>query len=89
MVAEVLIAVVAVVIVFEVFEHAIILLIGVRAGRRRQPLTGAEGMVGKVVEVRRWSGAKARCRSTASCGKPKAETPWRPATKRPSSRSAI
>ncbi len=58
MVAEVLIAVVAVVIVFEVFEHVIILLIGVRAGRRRQPLTGAEGMVGKVVEVRRWSGRK-------------------------------
>ena len=48
MVAEVFIAVVAVVIVFEVFEHVIILLIGVHAGRRRQPLTGAEGMVGKV-----------------------------------------
>ena len=56
MVAEVLITVIAVVIVFEVFEHVIIPLIGVRAGRGRQPLTGPEGMVGKVVEVRRWSG---------------------------------
>jgi membrane-bound ClpP family serine protease len=55
-VAEVLIIVIAVVIVFEVFEHVIIPLIGVRAGRRRRPLTGAEGMVGKAVEVRRWSG---------------------------------
>jgi membrane-bound ClpP family serine protease len=55
-VAEVLIAVIALFIAFEVFEHVIIPLIGVRAGRGRQPLTGPEGMVGKVVEVRRWSG---------------------------------
>jgi len=55
-VAEVLITGIAVVIVFEVFEHVIIPLIGLRAGRGRQPLTGAEGMVGKVVDVRRWSG---------------------------------
>ena len=53
-----LIAVIAVFIAFEVFEHVIIPLIGARAGRRRQPLTGAEGMVGKVVEVRRWSGSE-------------------------------
>ena len=56
MVAEVLITVIAVVIVFEVFEHVIIPLIGMRAGRGRLPLTGPEGMIGKVVEVRRWSG---------------------------------
>jgi len=55
-VAELLITVIAVAIVFEVFEHVIIPLIGVRAGRGRQPMTGPEGMVGKVVEVRRWSG---------------------------------
>ena len=58
MVAEVLITVIAVVILFEVFEHVIIPLIGLRAGRRRQPLTGMEGMVGKVVDVKRWSGRK-------------------------------
>ena len=56
MVAGVLITVIAVVIVFEVFEHVIIPLIGMRAGRGRQPSTGPEGMVGKVVEVRRWFG---------------------------------
>jgi membrane-bound ClpP family serine protease len=54
--AEVFVIVIAVVIVFEVFEHVIIPLIGMRAGRGRRPLTGAEGMVGKVFEVRRWSG---------------------------------
>ena len=56
MAAELFVAVIAVVIVFEVFEHVIIPLIGAHASRRRQPLTGVEGMVGKVVEVRRWSG---------------------------------
>ena len=56
MAAEVLIAVISVVIVFEIFEHVIIPLIGARARRLGRPLTGAEGMVGKVVEVRRWSG---------------------------------
>jgi membrane-bound serine protease (ClpP class) len=60
MVTEVLIALVALVIVFEVFEHVIIPLVGARAGRRQQALTGAEGMVGKVVEVRRWSGREGK-----------------------------
>ena len=55
MTAEVLIAVIAVVIVFELVEHVIIPLIGARGSRRRRPMTGSEGMVGKVVEVRRWS----------------------------------
>ena len=56
MAAKVLVAVIAVVIVLEVFEHVIIPLIGARASRGRRPLTGAEGMVGRVVEVKRWSG---------------------------------
>ena len=89
MVAEVIIIVIAVVIVFEVFEHVIILLIGLRAGRGRRPLTGAEGMVGKVVEVRRWSGREGTVSVAASSGEPRAALPWRPATRRPSSRSAI
>jgi len=57
-VAEVIVAVIAVVIVFEVFEHVIIPLIGTRASRGRQTLTGPEAMVGKVVEIRRWSGCE-------------------------------
>jgi membrane-bound ClpP family serine protease len=55
-IAKVLITVIAVVIVFEVFEHVIIPLIGARSGRGRRSVTGAEGMVGRVVTVRRWSG---------------------------------
>ena len=56
MATEALIVVIAVVIVVEVFEHVIIPLIGARSSRRRRALTGPEGMVGKVGEVRRWSG---------------------------------
>ena len=75
MVAEVLITVIAVVIVFEVFEHVIIPLIGVRAGRGRQPMTGPEGMVGKVVEVRRWSGRKGTVSVDGELWKAESRTP--------------
>ena len=56
MVGVVFIVVITVVIVFEVVEHVIIPLIGVCADRGRQPLSGPEGMVGKAVDVRLWSG---------------------------------
>ena len=57
MVIEILVAVVAVVVLFELLEHVIVPLAGARAGRRGRPLTGAEGMVGRQAEVRRWSGS--------------------------------
>lgn len=56
MVIEILVAIVAVVVLFELLEHVIVPLAGARAGRRGRPLTGAEGMVGRQAEVRRWSG---------------------------------
>jgi membrane-bound serine protease (ClpP class) len=52
---EILVAVVAVVVLFELFEHVIVPLAAARAGRGGRPLTGAEGMVGRQAEVRRWS----------------------------------
>lgn len=55
MVIEILVAVVAVVVLFELFEHVIVPLAAARAGRWGRPLTGAEGMVGRPAEVRRWS----------------------------------
>jgi membrane-bound serine protease (ClpP class) len=55
-VIEILVAVVAVVVLFELLEHVIVPLAAARAGRRGRPLTGAEGMVGRQAEVRRWSG---------------------------------
>lgn len=56
MVIEFLVAVVAVVVLVELFEHVIVPLAAARAGRFGRPLTGAEGMVGRQAEVRRWSG---------------------------------
>jgi membrane-bound ClpP family serine protease len=53
---EALVTVVALVVVFELFEHVLVPLAAARAGRGGQPLTGAEGMVGKQALVRRWSG---------------------------------
>lgn len=41
---------------FELFEHVLVPLAAARAGRGGQPLTGAEGMVGRQSLVRRWSG---------------------------------
>jgi membrane-bound serine protease (ClpP class) len=55
-VIEFLVAAVAAVLVFEFFEHVIVPLVAARAGRGGQPLTGAEGMVGRQAVVRRWSG---------------------------------
>jgi membrane-bound serine protease (ClpP class) len=56
-IVEFLIAVIALVVAFEVFEHVVVPLIAMRAGRGRPSSTGPEGLVGRVVEVRRWSGA--------------------------------
>ncbi len=75
MIAEALIAVIALVIVFEVLEHVIIPLIGARAGRRRPPLTGAEGLVGKVVEVRRWSGREGVVSVSGELWQARSQTP--------------
>lgn len=52
------IAVIALVLGFEVFEHVVIPLIAARAGRGRSSSTGPEGLIGRAVEVRRWSGAE-------------------------------
>lgn len=53
--AEALIIVVAAVAIFELAEHVVIPIAVAVAARKRRPATGAEGMVGKVAEVIRWS----------------------------------
>ena len=56
MVAEVVIFVVGAIVLFELFEHVLIPIAAVVAGRKRPAITGAEGMVGKVAVVKLWSG---------------------------------
>lgn len=53
--ADALIIVVAAVAIFELAEHVVIPIAVAVAARKRRPATGAEGMVGKVAEVIRWS----------------------------------
>lgn len=56
MVVELLVAVIAVVAVYELFEHVILPLVIARAHRGRAGLTGPDGLIGREVVVRRWSG---------------------------------
>ena len=59
---EALIVVVAVIALFELIEHVLLPIAAAVAARKRRPATGSEGMVGKVAEVRRWSGAEGTVR---------------------------
>jgi len=59
---EALIVVVAVIALFELAEHVVIPIAVAVAARKRRPATGAEGMVGKVAEVKRWSGTEGTVR---------------------------
>jgi len=54
MIKDLLIALIAAVVLFEIIEHVLIPLIGYVLSRKKRPVTGAEGMVGKVAEVRLW-----------------------------------
>ncbi len=56
MIVEILVVLVAAVLVFEVFEHVIVPLVARRAQRRMAALTGPEALIGRLAEVRRWSG---------------------------------
>jgi membrane protein implicated in regulation of membrane protease activity len=55
---NVLIVLVIALVLFEIVEHVVVPLAGFLLGRRRRITTGAEGMVGMVVEVRRWETTK-------------------------------
>lgn len=60
MIGELLILVVAAIVLFEVVEHVLIPIGAGVAGRKRQAITGAEGMVGKIAVVKSWSGRRGR-----------------------------
>ena len=54
MIKHLLIALIVAVLLFEIIEHVVIPLIGYVLSRDKRPVSGAEGMIGKVVEVRLW-----------------------------------
>jgi membrane-bound serine protease (ClpP class) len=55
MIKNMLITLVVAFVLFEIFEHVVAPLIGFLLGRKRRSISGAEGMVGKVVEVKQWN----------------------------------
>jgi membrane-bound ClpP family serine protease len=58
MTKHLLIALIVAVVLFELIEHVIIPLVGYVLSRKKPPVSGAESMVGKVAEVRRWQNDK-------------------------------
>jgi len=53
---EIFIALIAAVAVFELFEHVLLPLAALWRQKSRRPVTGAEGMHGKLALVRQWHG---------------------------------
>ncbi|MEJ2635484.1 MAG: NfeD family protein [Calditrichia bacterium] len=58
MIKNILIAVVIIYAFWELLEHVILPLFGAGLGKKRKPVSGAEGMIGRTVEVREWKGTK-------------------------------
>lgn len=55
MIKNILIALIVAFVLFEIIEHVVVPLIGFLLGRKRRSISGAEGMVGKVVKVKQWN----------------------------------
>jgi len=55
MIKNMLIALIVAFVLFEIIEHVVVPLVGFLLGRKRKSISGAEGMVGQVVEVKQWN----------------------------------
>ena len=55
MTKNILIALIVGFVLFEIIEHVVFPLVWLILGRKRRSISGAEGMLGKVVEVRQWN----------------------------------
>jgi membrane-bound serine protease (ClpP class) len=55
MIKNMLIALIVTFVLFEIIEHVVVPLVGFLLGRKRRSISGAEGMVGKVVKVKQWN----------------------------------
>jgi membrane-bound serine protease (ClpP class) len=75
MLATWLLVLLAGVLLFELAEHVMLPLVLAWKMRRRRSVSGVEGMVGKVVQVRRWLGVEGQVMVdgelwTATCASP-------------------
>jgi membrane-bound ClpP family serine protease len=60
MITQIVVALIVAVILFEIIEHVVFPLVWLILDRKRRLVSGAEGMVGKVVEVKQWNKAEGR-----------------------------
>ena len=60
MTKNILIALIVGFVLFEIIEHVVFPLVWLILGRERRSISGAEGMLGKVVEVRQWNKTEGR-----------------------------
>jgi len=60
MITQILIALIVAVILFEIIEHLVFPLVWLILRRKTRSVSGAEGMVGKVVEVKQWNKTEGR-----------------------------
>ncbi|MDH3217182.1 MAG: hypothetical protein OEN01_13010 [Candidatus Krumholzibacteria bacterium] len=51
---KILVAIITAIVVFEVIEHVVVPLIWLIVTRKRRSVSGATGLLGEVVEVKRW-----------------------------------
>jgi len=54
MAMKIIVAIIIAIVVFEVIEHVVMPLIWLIVTRKRRSVSGATGLLGKVVEVKRW-----------------------------------
>ena len=55
MISEIMIALIIAFVIFEIIEHVVFPLFWLILRKKRGFISGAEGMVGKVVQVRQWN----------------------------------
>ena len=60
MITQILIALIAAFVLFEIIEHVVFPLVWLILRRKTRSVSGAEGMVGKVVKVREWNETEGR-----------------------------
>ncbi len=75
MVKEIIIALVAGYVVFELLEHVVLPLVWVYLQRRRGSVCDVSGMVGKVGEVKQWHGLGGKIFVNGEIWNAKSDTP--------------
>ena len=75
MISQILIALVVAFVLFEIIEHVVFPLIWLILRRKKGFISGAEGMVGKVVQVRQWNKTEGQVSVNAELWKAVSDVP--------------